>query len=115
MQVFVSGSGRSRKPVVKTLLAAACGMGLMLSTTVDHAEAAKGGSVKGQTTGTSKANPSPVVRDHRGEGTVRPPPRPPCYKPGGCSRPWGWGYGKKPGTVVRDHRDKKKGSGGPKG
>ena len=47
-------------------IAAACVAGIALLATVDRAEAGKGRSVRGQIAGSSTANPSPVVRDHRG-------------------------------------------------
>jgi hypothetical protein len=50
-------------------------------------------------TGAAKANPSPVVRDHRGEPSVRP--RPDYGKYGPCYRPRR--------GVIRDHRTITKG------
>lgn len=58
-------TSRSNFPTLPCI-AAACVAGITLLAAVDHAEAGKGDSARGQTTGSGKANPSPVVRDHRG-------------------------------------------------
>jgi hypothetical protein len=60
--------GTSKKALAA--LAAACIMALMLAAAVDPAEARKGGQFKAPTTGTAKAPPSRVVRDHRGQNPV---------------------------------------------
>ena len=73
------------------LLAAACTVGLAAFAVVTEAEAAKGGASKLPTAGKAKANPSQVVRDHRGAGKVlSPPPRCAYYhpQPGCINRPW---------------------------
>jgi len=88
------------------LLAAACTIGLVLSAALDQAQARKGGNVKGTTTGTSKAPPNKVVRDHTKPGCTgsggscvtpgssgKPTPRTDCRGKKGC-----------PSGNVRDHR-----------
>lgn len=49
---------------MKSLFATACVVALLLAV-AEHAAAGQGDGVKATTTGTAKANPSAVVRDHR--------------------------------------------------
>jgi len=109
MQMLVSKSGRSKKVAVKTLLAAACGVGLMLSSAVDYAQAQKGGGFKAPTTGTGKAPPNKVVRDHRKPGCTGSGGS--CVTPGSSGKPTpvtrrcnSRAWGGVPGRVCRDHR-----------
>ena len=104
MQVLVS-----RK--VGPFLAAACGVGLMLSAAVDPAQAQKGGhgGFKAPTTGTAKAPPNKVVRDHRQPGCTGSGGS--CVTPGSSGKPTpvtrrcnSRAYGGAPGVACRDHR-----------
>jgi hypothetical protein len=71
---------------------------LALVSVVPQAHAGKGIRSKPGTTGTYKAYPSPIIREHRGESTVGKPPSVP-----GCSR-----YPHRPcqQPIVRDHRSR---------
>ena len=93
--------GQCKRVAIMAHLAAAYTVGLAAFAVVNKAEAAKGGLSRPPTTGKAKPNPSPVVRDHRGEPKVLPaPPRGYYCRGHACSPPWN----RLPKARVRDHR-----------
>jgi hypothetical protein len=91
---------------MKSLFATACAVVLLLAA-ADQAAAGQADGVKAATTGTAKANPPTVVRDHRGDTQrLREAPRK-CYRnnhthlpDGSCVSTWA----QSPGVKIRDHR-----------
>lgn len=59
---------------IKGAASAVCALGLVISVAGNPAEAGKGPRNRASATWTAQGKASPVVRDHRGEGQVRPPP-----------------------------------------
>jgi hypothetical protein len=77
MQAFGSTKMRLKRVAIKAILAAAgAASGLVLPAGSDEAQASKGNRIKGTTLGVATKSPgSKVVRDHRSEGKILPPPQ----------------------------------------
>ena len=75
MQAYGSTQVRPRRLDLGMVAAALC-LTVALCAQSGHAEAGKRDRQRVTTTGKAKAGPNPVVRDHRGRGTVGTNPNP---------------------------------------